>query len=176
MNTLQGAGGIVVQPDRTVLLVRVKRRGMNRWELPSAIRKSGESLLGTVYRCVEEESGFRLTCRIGRPVCFGINSSEQLKHSYFAIFFECAAESVTTRPREVPDVHADLPAAAKQSIIESRFVDWRKLPSDDLHPQHRDILEQWVSNPGGSIFSVVSDADREMDLYLATHSAVSGST
>lgn len=165
MITLQGAGAIVVRADGAVLLVRVKRRGMQRWELPTAIRKKGESLLITVYRCVEEESGFQLKCRIGRSVCLGLNASKQLSYSYFAMFFECTAESIAAQSRDVPDIHADLPPTAKQNTIESQFIDWRRLKPHELHPQHRVILEQWANPHGGGMFAVISDADQEVNFY-----------
>jgi predicted MPP superfamily phosphohydrolase len=140
---------------------------MQRWELPTAIRKGGESLLLTAFRCVEEESGFRFRVRIGRPVCLGINISEQLGLSYFGIFFECTAENIPNPRSEVPDEIAGLPSAVRQETLKAEFVDWKKLKPQELHPQHLAILEHWASSGGasGSLFAIQSDADQEAIFY-----------
>jgi predicted MPP superfamily phosphohydrolase/ADP-ribose pyrophosphatase YjhB (NUDIX family) len=165
MITYQGAGAIVAADDGRVLLVRAERRGMRRWELPAAIRKSGESLFLTAYRCVEQESGFSFRVRIGRPVCVALNTSRLLGSSYFAMFFECEAVGTGGQRRETEDIHADLPASAKQRTLDCQFVSWQELHPREIHPQHRAILEHWTNNREGNVFSVESDADQELEFF-----------
>lgn len=156
----------MARADGTILLVRVERRGMRRWELPTAIRKGEESLLLTVFRCVEEDSSFHIRVKIGRPVCFGLNKSQQLGYSYFAIFFECTVDTAGTGSNESPEPVEGLPAAARQKTLDCRFVNWRELNVDDLHPQHREILQQWSNADAASgMFAVESDADQEARFY-----------
>ncbi len=164
MITLAGAGAIIKNSDGKVFLVKIKRRGMIRWELPTGIRKKGESLFLTLYCCIENESSFQLVARIGRSVCLGLNSSSQLQHQFFAMFYECKAET-TSNIKLTPDTKVLLPKEARQEVITSAFVNWQQLSPSEIHPQHFEILRKWHENPDGPLFSVISDADNELAFY-----------
>jgi len=161
--TLAGAGAIIKDSNDHVFLVQIKRRGMLRWELPTRVRRKGESIFLALYRCIEQESSSQLVARIGRPVCFGLNSSYQLGYQYFAMFYECKAVSSSIKLTEDTDV--DLPEEARQQVLDSAFLDWQQLPSINLHPQHREIISKWFQTPDGPLFSVISDADSELEFY-----------
>lgn len=167
MITLQGAGSIVGREDGTVLLIRIERRGMLRWELPTAIHRDGESLLLTAIRCVEEDSGFKIRVRIRRPICIALNRSVKLEHSFFAMFYECEGDVSDVQSRDLPLERSDLPSAVRQITLGSRFLDWRTLPPHDVHPQHLEILRRWqvVRTPG--LFYVETDGDLEHEAYIA---------
>ncbi|MEQ1934169.1 MAG: NUDIX domain-containing protein, partial [Fimbriimonadaceae bacterium] len=130
--TLQGAGAIVLDEQARVLLVRIERRGMLRWELPSAIRKGDETLLTTAYRCVEEDSGFSLRCRIKRPVCVVLNASHKLARSFFGIFFECEAEPTRVDVARAPGAEPELPGVAQQRTLAYSFLNRRVIPAKEM--------------------------------------------
>src|SRR5437764_5135091 len=50
MKTVVGAG-VVLPRQHDVYMVQVHRRGMTRWELPSAITRLGETPQDTAFRC-----------------------------------------------------------------------------------------------------------------------------
>jgi hypothetical protein len=140
---------------------------MLRWELPSAIRRDGESLFLTAFRCVEEDTDFRVTVRIRKPVCLALNRSSKLQRTFFAMIFECSAESASLQRLGPADEQADVPLEARQTTLKSEFLDWRCVPEHEMHPQHRAILEQWTDRHTDELFLVDTDADREVELYRA---------
>jgi nucleoside phosphorylase/ADP-ribose pyrophosphatase YjhB (NUDIX family) len=172
MITLQGAGAIVRRDDGMVLLIRIERRGMVRWELPTAIHRDGESLLLTAIRCVEEDSGFRIRVRIRRPVCIGLNCSKKLEHSFFAMFYECDGDESDVQSRDLPQEQSELPSSVRQVTRGSCFVDWRTLPPHEVHPQHLAILRHWLTERPLGLFYVETDGDLEHEAYLADSQAV----
>ena len=163
MITLSGAGAIIRDSDGNVLLVRIERNDMVRWELPTGIRQKGESLFLTLYRCIEKESPFDMKVRIGRPVCLGVNISKKLGHQYYAMFFECETEESNIKP--IKDEEVDMPDKARQKIIDTKFLDWQSIAPKEIHPQHREILNYWSDKTENSLFSVISNADSELEFY-----------
>ncbi|MEM8638772.1 MAG: hypothetical protein AAGG51_08175 [Cyanobacteria bacterium P01_G01_bin.54] len=163
MITRLGAGAIITDSDGKVFLVRIKRRGMLRWELPTRIRQKGESLFLTLYRCIEKESSSNMKVRIGRPICLGVNTSAQVGHQYYAMFFECKTEIANVKP--IKDAEVDMPDEVRQKIIDTDFLDWRNLDPTEIHPQHQLILDHWSQATDNSLFSVISNADSELAFY-----------
>jgi len=172
--TLPGTGAIIKNSYEHVFLVKIKRRDMLRWELPSGIRQKGESLFLTLYRCVEIESSLQFKVRIGRPVCLVVHSSKSFDRQYFGMFFECKAESTTIKP--IKDTDLRLPKELDQHIVDGQFLNWRDIPERNIHPQHRKILSQWFENPEGPLFTIASDADKELDFYQGKEVQMSSKT
>ncbi len=173
MITLVGAGAIIKDSDDKVFLVKVKRRGMCRWEIPTGIRQRGDSIFLTLYRCIEQESLSKFTVRIGRAVCLGINSSKQYGRSYFAMFFECQPEYTDIKIANDIERVEDISDELRQKIVESDYIDWRSLKPDEIHPQHHKILLRWTQIPTGPLFSVISDADSEHEFYIKKGNTIS---
>lgn len=163
MITLAGAGAIIEDSNNYIFMVRVRRRGMVRWELPTGIRRNGESLFLTLYRCIDEESSSQLIVRIGRQVCLSLNKSLQFNRQFFAMFFECQVKSNNIKHQKTE--YTNLPEDLRQNIIESKFKEWQQINEDDIHPQHFEILTKWSQLKNGPLFLVSSDADVEYQSY-----------
>jgi hypothetical protein len=138
---------------------------MLRWELPTGIRRRGESIFLTLYRCIEQESSSQFAVRIGRAVCLGLNSSRQHGLRYFAMFFECKSEVTAIKLVNGVERRTNLTEDVSQQVVGASFIDWRRLAPTDMHPQHREILSRWSQAPEGPLFAVVSDADSELAFY-----------
>ncbi len=164
MITLSGAGTVIKSPDGRVFMVKVKRRDMIRWELPTRILRNGENIFLALYRCVEEESASQIAVRIGKPICYGLNTSQQLGHQFFAMFFECIAENSNVKLAERTYI-ANLPESSRQETMGASFIDWRQLLPTEIHPQHQQILARWEEEPTGQLFAIISDADSEVSFY-----------
>jgi len=163
MISLPGVGAIIRDKHNRVFMVCTERDKMTRWELPARIRRNGESIFLSLYRCVEEESSSKIIAQIKRPVCFALNKSKKKGHDFFGIFFECSYKANDVQLTEYSNVN--IPNNLRQKITKTSFVDWHQLDKKEIHPQHLRILQILDEEPEKPLFTIVSDADAEHDFY-----------
>lgn len=166
MNTFHGAGAIIPGDSGSVFLVLIERRGMCRWELPSALSKDEETLLETVFRCVEDESGIEKMVRPVQPACLCLHRSDTLDRTFFGMFFECEEVVLRSTSRgTVSDIpERIMPDASRQHVLKGEYCDWKKIKARDIHPLHQLILQKWEASKG-ELFSVYGDADAEVEFF-----------
>lgn len=167
MNSIPGIGAIIKNNKSQVFMVYVSRRGMKRWELPTRMVTNGESLFLSLYRCVEDESSFKIIPKIKKPVCYALNTSKKNALSFFGIFFECSFETNKVKKSEhlLDYPRRDIPRNLKQELIDASFKDWRNINIRDIHPQHLNILQILDQESETPFFTIISDADREHEFY-----------
>jgi ADP-ribose pyrophosphatase YjhB (NUDIX family) len=141
--TLTGAGALVAHDGR-VLMIRQRRAYGVHWEVPSGYYEPGESFEEAAAREVLEETSVEVD--VGELVCTLVWEREHDQRRNVLAYF--AATPVGTPPEPRPQVEEDIEAAV--------FLDPAKLPSDEIHPLERPILERWWG-PRETGFHLVAD-------------------
>ncbi|MEQ1934167.1 MAG: NUDIX domain-containing protein [Fimbriimonadaceae bacterium] len=80
-----GAGAVVTDGRRSVLMSLVLKRGMLRWELPAGVAKDGESMEQTAWRETLEETGLKIVVGGTTALCW--HYSMELAKGWMGIFF-----------------------------------------------------------------------------------------
>jgi ADP-ribose pyrophosphatase YjhB (NUDIX family) len=128
--TYVGAGGIVVQGDR-LLVVRQRRPYGVFWEFPSGYYEPGESLEQTTGREVLEETAIEV--EVGELVCtMTWQRGHDLRRNVLA-FFAATPVDRTAQPR--PQVEEDIDEAA--------FLAPPEIPAGEIHPLNQAVLDRW---------------------------------
>ncbi|KJH42035.1 hydrolase, NUDIX family [Dictyocaulus viviparus] len=103
-HTLIGVGGLVVDSEDRVLLMKEKRGHYLGWKLPGGASDPGENIFETASREVLEETGVRATGRA--IICFRQAGVSQFK-SVGDIFFICLMDVIDGEIKSCPKETAD---------------------------------------------------------------------
>ncbi len=128
--TLTGAGGIVVEDSR-VLMIRQRRQYGAFWEFPSGYYEPGESFEQATAREVLEETA--VAVEVGELVCTMVWEREHDKRRNVLAYFLATPVDPAAEPR----------AQAEEDIDDAQFVDPSELGVAEIHPLHQAILERW---------------------------------
>jgi hypothetical protein len=162
------AAGAILERDDYAFMVKIRRRGMNRWELPTAIVHPEEFADDAAFRCVFEESDRQTFVRVDQPVCLCLHRSIQLDITFFGMFFKCVLDEANKESHALPPIELStkyVPPSAEQQIIKSGFVPWWNIPEREIHPLHRRLLLKWHETKGENLFLISGDADAEIPFY-----------
>jgi 8-oxo-dGTP diphosphatase len=125
--TLAGAGGIVVNDSR-VLMVRQHRPYGVHWEFPSGYYEPGESFEETAAREVLEETA--IVVEVGELICTMVWKREHDRRRNVLAYFLATPVDPTSAPR----------AQVEEDIEEAAYID---ADTHEVHPLHEAILERW---------------------------------
>jgi ADP-ribose pyrophosphatase YjhB (NUDIX family) len=125
-----GAQGIVISPDREVLLVQHGYRP--GWHFPGGGVEWGETIETALARELEEEAGVRLT---GRPRLYGVFANfATFPGDHIAVFL-------------CPHYERAAPPKPNAEISESRFFPLETLPDDLADGARRRLAEIDAGRP-----------------------------
>lgn len=133
--TLTGAGALVVDDDR-MLLVKQRRPYGVHWEFPSGYYEPGESFEQAAAREVLEETS--VPVEISDLLCTMVwERTTDRRRNVLAFFLAVPLES-DVKPE--PQVEEDIQDAA--------FLDPRALAPGELHPLNHAVLDHWADDGG----------------------------
>ena len=168
MSTWAGAG-VILPHGNQVYMVRVRRRRMIRWELPSGIVQPGEQLEDTAFRCIFEDSGGKILIQVHQPICIYLHESMQLQRTFFGMFFLGSLNNslgAVSEPLSIGLTEEVIPSDARQQIVSNGFVEWEKISEREIHPLHRYLLQLWNEHQRPEPFFVSGQADAEIPFYF----------
>ncbi|KAJ1372551.1 nudix (nucleoside diphosphate linked moiety X)-type motif 6 [Parelaphostrongylus tenuis] len=131
-HTVIGVGGLVIDSENRILLMKEKRGRYLGWKFPGGASEPGESIFDTAVREVFEETGIRAA---GKAIlCFrqlNVSQYENVGDIYFMCLMDAIGGEIKACPRET----ADCKWFTRPEI--------ELLPENEFHEFHCEILRRY---------------------------------
>jgi len=129
--SLVGAGVLIIRNGR-VLMVARERDGLTRWELPSGLAESGESLEEAATRETLEETA--VVVAVGALLCTVVIDVPAEEYRAINAYFQ--GEALDDRQPAVSQTLGE-------PIRRADYIDLASLRPEDIHPVDWRILTHW---------------------------------